>query len=349
MYWCWKPRFSDTEGNDFGMTRPDGTPLKRTLAVGKTAHLMEELSPFFDSSEHTSLVAVFSSQKINHLMDAEKMGERYIKAVEGAVNILHDLHINVDFVCEESIINGSLKKYKALVLPTAYIMSDECGAAIETYANEGGTVIADFLLAEKRPGGICYRTLPGAGLHKVMGVEREDVRLIEHPTQFTEGATGLRLGATMEILCPTSAEALEKYNEDEPLITLNRYGKGNGIYFAGMLFSSYGIEPTAAARETFKDILKTADVFPACELEKSDTEGSPTLITSQLYSTENGELCGIVVSHIDFGTASDSIILPRGEYEVFEDNGSSIITDENEATKISFTLDEWQSILIKKK
>ena len=33
MFWCWRPRLSDMEGNDFGMCRPDGKPLKRTVEL----------------------------------------------------------------------------------------------------------------------------------------------------------------------------------------------------------------------------------------------------------------------------------------------------------------------------
>ena len=61
MFWCWRPRLSDMEGNDFGMCRPDGKPLKRTIELGKLSHRMYELSDVYNSAERKSEVAIFTS------------------------------------------------------------------------------------------------------------------------------------------------------------------------------------------------------------------------------------------------------------------------------------------------
>ena len=70
-------------------------------------------------------------------------------------------------------------------------------------------VIADYILAEKRPGGVCYTELPGAGLDKVFGIEREDVFCISHETQIKNNSYGIKKGCILEELILNTAESLD--------------------------------------------------------------------------------------------------------------------------------------------
>jgi len=154
--------FRAAEGNDFGMCKPNGNPLKRTVEVGKLAQRMQELSQVYNSAKRKSDVAIYMSQQINHLMEGEKMTNNYLNSLIGANHMMTALHINSDFICEKEILKGSLDKYKVLILPCTYIISEECGAKVAEFVKNGGHVIADYILAEKRPGGLCYTELPGA-------------------------------------------------------------------------------------------------------------------------------------------------------------------------------------------
>ncbi len=349
MYWCYRPRISDTEGNDFGMTKPNGTPLKKTVRLAKTAKEVLAHSDFFQNSEHTSRVAVLSSQKINHLMAAEEMTDRYVNAVKGAVFLLNDLHINTDFICEDAILSGALDRYDLLVLPCSYILSEECGRAIAAFVKGGGNVIADFILAEKAHGGLCYRTLPGAGLAEVFGIEREDVRLIEHPSQLEENAPGIHLGSTMEIVEPTSASVLAAYRKTDPLVTQNVYGKGTATYFAGMLFGIYATHPTVGARNTVKSLIAPMGLLPYCALSDTDQTDDVAIITSALYDKASGTLSGVLVSHPAFETVSDVITLPKGDYTVLPQGKKVVFRNTGDHTEASFTLGDWESALIKRR
>ncbi len=346
MYWCWRPRMSDTEGNEFGMARPDGKVLRRTLEVGKVAARMTEMSDYFDSTERTSKVAIFSSQKINHLMGSEGMGDRYLSAGFGAAYLLADLHINADFINEAQLEAGRLERYNLLILPCSYILSEEVGAAIEKFVRNGGKVIADYLLAEKRPGGFCYYSLPGAGLDKVFGVERDDIRVIEHRSQLTDGA-GIFLGGIMETIIPSSAKVLEEYKNGDPLITLNSYGNGSAVYFAGMYFAQYAKYPSLKLRERLAKLLEDFGILSEISLERSDKcDSAPQAITLELYDKASGGLAGVLVTNTDFGEISDRLVLPSGEWSMLK-NGQ--ISDLGECDSISIELDEHESILIFKK
>jgi len=343
MYWCWRPRMSDTEGNDFGMVRPDGKVLPRTLEVGQLAAKLIELSPLFNESERKSEVAVYTSQKINHLMDAEGMTVPYTNAVVGAVYMLNDLHVNSDFICEKEILKGSLAKYKVLILPCTYVLSEACAAEIARFVERGGRVIADYILAEKRPGGICYFSLPGGGLDRVFGIERDDIRAVEHPSLVRENVVGIALGDVMELITPTTAEVLAEYEPGEAILTCNRYGEGSAVYAAGMLFGSYAAKPDHIKRQTVGKLLTGWGIEPYCAMETSDKAATwPDAITTALYDKADGRLRAVLFSNTGWDPVADTVTLPGDGWQLLTDKSEQVLTGDT----LQLTLGGWESLLI---
>jgi len=343
MYWCWRPRMSDTEGNDFGMTRPDGKVLPRTIEVGALATKLNVIAPLFNESERKSEVAVYTSQKINHLMEAEGMTATYTNAVAGAVYMLNDLHVNSDFICEKEILKGALSKYKVLVLPCTYILSEECAAEIARFVEGGGHVIADYVLAEKKPGGLCYYSLPGAGLDRVFGIERENIRVIEHPSLLRENPIGIAVGGLMEIITPTTAEVLAEYEPGEAILTCNRYGQGSAVYAAGMLFGSYAAAPDNGKRKTVSGLLEGWGIKPYCSMEAGDAAKTwANTITTALYDKADGRLRAVLISNTDWEPVADTVTLPDGDWQLLCDKSEQ----QMDGGVLSLKLGGWESVLI---
>lgn len=348
MFWCWRPRLSDVEGNDFGMCRPDGKPLKRTCLLGQFANVMNDMSSVYNSCERKSEVAIYMSQQINHIMNGDKMGGNYLNAIRGANYMLTDLHINSDFICEKEILKGSLKKYKTLLLPCTYIISEECAKAITDFVENGGHVIADYILAEKRPGGVCYTQLPGAGLDHVFGIEREDVLYIAHPTMERENNLGIAVGTTVEQILLRGAKSIGgEYMPEYPLISENNYGKGKATYIATQYFSKYATNPTAMLRGVFANILEKDSIFPYALFMQEDLKKQSTLITSEM-SDEEGCAQIITITNTDYETVQDVLILKEGKYKLLEDKEQYILKNEEGKTKLYFTLRALESLVIYK-
>lgn len=349
MFWCWRPRLSDVEGNDFGMCRADGKPLKRTVELGKFAQKMLDVSTIYNECDRKSNVAIFTSQQINHIMEGDKMSNAYLDAVRGANYMLTDLHINSDFICEKEILKGSLSKYKTLILPCTYVLSEACAKKIEEFVSGGGHVIADYILAEKRPGGLCYTSLPGAGLDKVFGIEREDVLFIAHPVMERENNLGIETGTTIEQLLLIDAKSIGgKYLEDFPLISQNNYGKGKATYIATQYFSKYVKKPTATLRNVLMDIVKEDGFVPYIIMEQEDKKAQSSLITSEISNKDNSVKI-ITVSNTDYISVTDTLILPNGEYRFVEERQDRSIIKENGVVKIKFTLNALETLAIYKK
>jgi hypothetical protein len=331
------------------MCRPDGKPLARTHDVGKLAVRMDALSDIYNNSERKSDVAVYMSQQINHLMEGDKMTDNYLNGLVGTNYLLQDLHINSDFISEKEIVKGSLKKYKVLILPCTYIISENCAEAIKDFVNGGGTVIADYILAEKRPGGLCYTSLPGAGLDTVFGIEREDVLYIAHPVMERENPLGIAVGSMIEQVIPTTAKAVEKeYMPGFPMMTENSFGKGKAIYIPTQYFSKYVGRPSEDYRNVLKNILSKNEILPYCSLAAEDKKERTALITSSLQD-KDGELKMVVVTKTNYEDVTDTLVLPKGSYEFVEQNERFKIVSDNENTKVEFTLTAMESLAIFKK
>jgi beta-galactosidase GanA len=288
------------------------------------------------------------SQQINHIMNGDKMGANYLNAVTGANYMLTDLHINSDFICEKEILKGSLKKYKVLLLPCTYVISEECAKAIAQFVEEGGSVIADYILAEKRPGGLCYIDLPGAGFTKVFGIEREDALYIAHPTLERENNLGIKVGTMVEQVIPVTAKSIGgEYMPEYPLITENTYGKGRATYVATQYFSKYATAPQKELRDVLCGMLEKVGVVPYTNFENEDNKPQTPLVTSALYD-EKGEVKVITVTNTNYDTVSDTLTLPDGEYMLSEEKEAFEIVKEKGEIKAKFTLTGLESLAIYK-
>ena len=346
MFWCWRPRLSDLEGNDYGMCRSDGKPLKRTRELGALAKRMSELSNVYFSSHRKSEVAIYMSQKIQHLAEADRMDGCYTNALIGANAMLTDLHINSDFITDEGILNGALGKYKVLLMPCSYILSAETAEKIAEFVKNGGRVIADYILAQKMPGGFCYTSLPGGGLVEVFGIEHEDVLAIAHKTMERENTFGVAKGDFVEELVLTDARSIsESYGEGYPLLTENQYGKGCANYIATQFFSRYAENPLRIKREKLLALLEKSDVYPYATFEKADKQ-EPTALISSALMAKNGDLRVITVSNTDYEPISDTMYLPKGVYRSVEDGARITLSETNKGVKVEFELSAFESIAL---
>lgn len=346
MFWCWRPRLSDIEGNDYGMCKSNGKPLARTHEVGKFAKRMEALSSVYNAYSRKSDVAIYMSYQINHLMKGDRMRDNYLRSISGANYMMTDLHINSDFINDDQILKGALGKYKVLILTCAYVMSKECAEKIAEFVKNGGRVIADYILAEKMPGGLCYTELPGAGLDKVFGFEREDVLYIAHPTMERPNTLGIQTGTFIEQVIPTSAGIIgEEYMPAYPLILNNAFGKGNATYFATQFFSKYFKDPKSELRNHILDLLLSDGIKPYASCVSEDKKDVSALVSSAMYD-QNGKPGIITVSNTDYDEIEDTLILDDGNFESVEEKENVVIERKNGKTEITFRLKALESFAV---
>lgn len=343
MYWCWRPRQSDLEGNDFGLTRPDGTVRKKTLKLAGFSKKLESLFPeTYEKAEHYSEVCIYQDQSVNHIMGPDNMKSYHLNAVVGANFALSDLHIPSDFICAKEILKGSLSRYKVLILPCSYVLSEAVAEKIAEFTKNGGTVIADYLLADKKVGGLCYTNMP-ADFETMFGIEKEDILFIEHPSQLSENHLGIRLKTVIEELDVKDAKVLKTWH-DMPIITKKTYGKGTAFYIASQIFYTYATELDKDIRKTLKDIFAHAGLSSLISLEKADEETNSPLISAILCDREMHIPSVVTLSNTAFGEITDKVTLP---FKAKNSLGGEILSEKalpDGNTEITFRLGDFESI-----
>ena len=342
MYWCYRPRISDMEGNDFGLVKPNGKVLPRAIETGKLAKIVntKQIKQVYLSSMRKADTAIFMSQSMNHLMEADKMGNAYLDAVRGAYRLFSDIYETVDFICGEEILKGSLMRYKHLILPCSYIISQTCIKVISDFVSAGGVVLSDYCLAEKQPGGMCYTELPGGGFDKVFGFERDDVRQIENERQLIENDFGIRLGSMTERITVHDAVVLARYGS-EPMLTENYFGSGRAVYLACRFFAEYYGKPEHRMREKLKAVL---GLKPQMYLQKNDLLDDSPLILSRL--TCGGKISIITITNTKNEFVTDTLNLPEaGRFSVVDGDSNTHWLDGG----IELSFEPYESIAIYRK
>ena len=200
-------------------------------------------------------------------------------------------------------------------------------------------------MAEKKPQGFCYYDLPGAGLDKVFGIDRDEVYKAEDCSSFEENSLGVVRNGLLDVLSLTTAEAKEYYKEF-PAVTVNKYGKGGAVYLAGQYFRTYFENPTTEMRERIEKILSENGVKANICLVNEDKKAKTDVITVEMSFKENDKLAVVTVTNACAEPAEDSLILPLGDYMLVEENENVKIIKEKDRVRVDFSLTSWQSFAV---
>ena len=237
MYWCWRPRFTDFEAGTYGMCRADGKPLPRAIAGGRNAAAIAALGRRLADAERRPQVALLHSDAV--FSGADGVTAQVLHGEIGALRLFLDAHVTPQVVSAEMIRDGLDPSLRALVLPFAYMLDPATCDGIRRFVERGGCVIADHNLAFKQSDGRAWRTLPGGGLDKVFGFEKEEDLYLDHKCLLPKNNPyGIAVKDFMDLVTPTTAEVLERDGK-RPLILRNRFGKGEAYAFAFSAFPEY--------------------------------------------------------------------------------------------------------------
>lgn len=132
-----------------------------------------------------------------------------------------------------------LSKYKILVLPMLYSMSEEEIEKVEQFAANGGTVIATYITGYVNRNDLCYLGgFPGGKLKDVFGITAD-----ETDTLYESDRNSVRMNGKSyevidycELITPHTAQVLGSYEhdfyKDTPAVLKNEYKSGKAFYIA---------------------------------------------------------------------------------------------------------------------
>lgn len=266
IWWYGVTSYSHT-GNPMVAFAPDHRPmphLQQTLPEWKTLHEgMARL--LMNMQRQGDGIAVLYSRPSAYAFGMP---------TEDIMAALEDAGFQCDAIPAEDLDTAPVNaaKYRVLVLPGCRALSDKQAAAIEAFAAQGGTVIADLLpgLYDE------HATLrPEGRLNRLFGLKSMATSVREAEGTATVG--DLTLPVLRSGQCELAdGQATGRLDDDNPAVITRREGRGRAIY---LNFNLQGYEALRekpglpAAAQLMRVLLATAGVKP--QVTVTDAGGAP--------------------------------------------------------------------------
>jgi len=234
-------------------------------------------------------VSVFYSKRTkDHFGSDEVSSDAYNTAVSGVTTVLLENHIQYGFVTDENIGPVSLEDCRLLILPNVACLSEQECAWIREYVSTGGNLLATFETSLYSEEGVkrenfglsdlfgcsytgqtvdtnkdCYQSLADAENHPLLR-DIGDTQLL-----INAGRTALcelSAGSNSTVVClhvpaiinqPPEKAWREDIATSHPTILVNRFEKGNVVYFA----TQTGRQSYIKGHEDFRHTLRNAILY----------------------------------------------------------------------------------------
>jgi len=192
----------------------------------------------------------------------------YYATTRAYYKAFYDKNIPTDIISYED----DFSKYDMLILPTAYILSEEMGKKLKDYVAKGGILVATYMTAVANETDLCYLGgTPGAGLSEMFGLRVDEIdsyapidgfgRPMPVTNSVSYGGKEYPLNGIAECIVPKGAKALATYTSNiqagTGAVYENAYGEGTAYYigfyqdgefpaaFISDMIEKYGFEPPA--------------------------------------------------------------------------------------------------------
>lgn len=245
---------------NYAIVDMDGVPRRRYFEMQETAALLKKLEPY-EEADFANDTAILMDYDTHWALRIKPVNDPVYHYIHYCGEIYHHLQrsgIGAD-VCSY---DADLSKYKAVILPGAFILREEYRRKLKDYAAGGGCLIATFLTGVKNGDNVGYTESLPAGLTDLFGVTVQEVEPI-----FADNTASVKLSfdgeewtsrdsAWCDLLAGTAkmiGTYTDTYKAGSGVISENVYEKGTAYYIGT------GLEPEAM-RRLLEKICKKAGV-----------------------------------------------------------------------------------------
>ncbi|NLX75973.1 MAG: beta-galactosidase [Clostridiaceae bacterium] len=246
---------------NYAIVDMDGQPRRRYFEMKETAALLKQLEPVFRSKFKNKAAICFDYNTLWALKikPINKREFDYIQYCERLYYLLKDIGIQSDVIPYTE----DLAEYSLVILPAAFIFTEEMQAKFTEYVRNGGVLLATFLTSVKNEHNVGYTTPLPAGMQEVTGITVEELEPVldgyhEKVELFLEEKYTCSDGIWSEML-GGSAKAVgiyaSGYKKGRMVISENQFGKGRCFYIGTDL-------PDEQMKAFLSYAAKSADIEP---------------------------------------------------------------------------------------
>ncbi len=293
QYFQWRMARGNVEKFHGAVVSHEGSENNRVFrevaALGET---LEKLDSVVGCGVESEAAVFFSNENRWALDEAQGFNRKDKKLHETVIRHykqLLDRGINTDIVGYGS----DFSKYKLIIAPMLYSVSEELIDKIESYVAAGGTFVTTYISGMVDKNDLCYLGgFPAGKLKDVFGLWNEEIDSLYPQDSNTVEYQGKEYKAIdyCELVHSRGAEVLGRYKEDfyagMPAVLENSYGKGKAYYIAfrdtgDFLTDLYeSITKNAGLRSCFKGTLAEGVV------SRSRTDGEYDYVFLMNYRNE---------------------------------------------------------------
>jgi beta-galactosidase len=284
--YAWYPMSSGFESNGYGLINLDGTLTPRARDAGLAARAIARHSTeILQSTPAPAQVAILYNRLSYMVGGSEpslsKLGNAERDSLLGLYNAFLDENIPVDFVEAEDVVQDRLGQYKILFLSFPVMLSRDVAEGVKRYVEAGGTVVAEARLAWNDERGFASDVIPGAGLADAFGAREVVIKPSEKVRLRTESSgrlPGLAAHTVVigeafeEQLQPASgANTLARFDDGNPAVVENSYGKGKTVLLGSFLALAYYREHDPSNKDFFLSLARAGGISQEVEVSGPGT------------------------------------------------------------------------------
>ncbi|MEE0968134.1 MAG: beta-galactosidase [Clostridia bacterium] len=299
--------------------------FREVSELGKTLEGLDDIVGTCTDSEVAFLYEVDNRHLIELAQGFVKDNKKYRETLIAHYKMFWDKGINVDIRGYED----DFSKYKVIVAPMMYMVTDELIDKIEKFVSDGGIFVTTYMAGMANENDLCYLGgFPGGKLKDVFGLWNEEIDTL-YPHDLNSVTVGNKSYDAIdycEIIHPDTAKVLGTYDKDfycgSAAVCCNNYGKGKAYYIA---FRDKGY----FIRDLYDSIIDEADI----------------------KTSLCGELGEGVVSHSRTDGENDYLFIGNyyGETSFFTANEEYTDMESGEKIKGRRELKPYESLVLKKK
>jgi beta-galactosidase len=285
--YAWYPMNAGYESNGYGLINLDGSLTERSKAAGRVAQTIEKHAQDILSATPAPAQVGILYNRLSYMVGGEeaslsKLGNAERSSLEGLHRAFFQEQIPVDFVHPDDVRHDKLSQYKILFLPYPVMLSEDVAEGVERYVRNGGTAVAEARLAWNDERGYASPVIPGFNLSEVFGAREKFIRPddeVKLQMEASENLPGLKPGATPqgeafeEALDPLGkAHVLARFEDGEPSVVENSYGKGKAILIGSFVALHYHRRGDAATEHFLTALARAAGVTSDLEVTGQGTK-----------------------------------------------------------------------------
>ena len=253
FYFRWRSCLFGTEQYWHGVLEHSGVPGRRYHDAAAMTPEMQKVYAEVAGGAVRSDVAIVTDFNDRWGFDQQPNSDdfSYTKALYPYYKALYRRGVNMDFIhgCDD------FGKYKLVLLPYKYILTEEYAARLEDFVQNGGVLLTTCRSGVKNECNVPHEAVLPGYLRRAAGIKIEEYESIDCYAIEYKGRmyTG---GTLVDWIKPETAEVLGQYTEDGvpyAAVTANTFGKGQ-LWYVG------NVPDESLADSVIADLLETAGV-----------------------------------------------------------------------------------------